>query len=343
MIRLYAEQLGAQLQKSLYPCYLLFGNDPLLLQESQARICDRAQAQYFDEHFSFTLEASTDWDVIFSLCQARSLFASRQTLLLVLPDGNIQASIEKKLLQLASLLHKDLLLILCGNKLTSTLENSAWFKALSSRAVLVSCTTPAPEKLPYWVARYAKSMKLTLDEAACQILCYCYEGNLLALVQVLEQLSLIYPDSCLTLSQVEAAVNDAAHFTTFYWVEAALTGKSKRAAHILRQLRLEATDPVILLRGMQREILQLLTLKRQMGIVPIYTLFNRHKVWWNRRPLFTQALGRLTLPQLRCAVALMTKIELALKQDYGYPVWSDLNALALLLCGKMLLTAMLDV
>ncbi|WP_074011978.1 DNA polymerase III subunit delta [Candidatus Sodalis sp. SoCistrobi] len=341
MIRLYAEQLAAQLQEALRPCYLLFGNDPLLLQESQDRIRDRAQAQQFDEHFSVTLDAATDWDAIFSLCQARSLFASRQTLLLALPDGGINAAMAEKLLQLVSLRHDDLLLVLRGSKLTRALENGAWFKALSQSAVLVSCATPEQAQLPRWVARRAASM--ALDDAACQLLCYCYEGNLLAMAQALERLSLLYPDGSLTLPRVEAAVNDAAHFTPFHWVDAALAGKSKRAAHILLTLRLEATEPVILLRSIQREVLLLLTLKRQTAAAPLRTLFDRHKVWQNRRPLLTQALGRLTLAQLRATVALMTKIELALKQDYGYPVWSDLSALALLLCGKTLPAAMLDV
>ncbi|KYP96315.1 DNA polymerase III subunit delta [Sodalis-like endosymbiont of Proechinophthirus fluctus] len=341
MIRLYAEQLGAQLQESLRPCYLLFGNDPLLLQESQDCIHDRAQEQQFDEHFSITLDASTDWDAIFSMCQERSLFASRQTLLLVLPDGGIHAAMGEKLLQLASLLHEDLLLILHGRKLTRALANTSWFKALSPRAVLVSCATPEQGQLPRWVARRAKNMKLALDDAACQLLCYCYEGNLLALAQALERLSLIYPGGSLTLPRVDAAVNDAARFTPCHWVDAALEGKSKRAAHILRQLQLEAAESVILLRSIQREVLQLLMFKRQMAVMPMRTLFDHYKVWQNRRPLLTKALERLTLPQLRDAIALMTRIELALKQDYSYPVWSDLNALALLLCGKTLPAAML--
>ncbi|MDI5811420.1 S49 family peptidase, partial [Salmonella enterica subsp. enterica serovar Anatum] len=41
------------------------------------------------------------------------------------------------------------------------------------------------------------------------------------------------------LPRVEQAVNDAAHFTPFHWVDALLMGKSKRALHILQQLRLE--------------------------------------------------------------------------------------------------------
>jgi hypothetical protein len=38
MIRLYPEQLRAQLTEGLRAAYLLLGNDPLLLQESQDAI-----------------------------------------------------------------------------------------------------------------------------------------------------------------------------------------------------------------------------------------------------------------------------------------------------------------
>lgn len=74
----------------------------------------------------------------------------------------------------------------------------------------------------------------------------------MALAQALERLSLLWPDGKLTLPRVEQAVNDAAHFTPFHWVDALLMGKSKRALHILQQLRLEGSEPVILLRTLQR-------------------------------------------------------------------------------------------
>ncbi|SNC59007.1 DNA polymerase III subunit delta [Sodalis endosymbiont of Henestaris halophilus] len=343
MIRLNAGQLGAQLQKSLHPCYFLFGNDPLMLQESEDSILYQAQKEHFNEHFSITLDARSDWNTVFGLCQTGHLYATRQTLLLVLPDGVIQAVMGEKLLQLAALLHKDLLLILRGISLTRVLEKSPWFKALSSGSVLVSCDTPEQEQLDLWVKRRAKNMKLTLDDAACQVLCYCYEGNLLALSQALELLSLIYPDRSLTLQRVKDAVNNAAHFTPIHWVDAVLAGKSRRAARILRQLRLEAVDPLILLRSIQREVLQLLKLKRQITAAQMRSLFDRDKVSQNRQLLLTQVLARIALPQLREALALIIKIELALKQNYGDPVWSDLNALTLLLCGKMFPLVMLDV
>ncbi|WP_426596000.1 DNA polymerase III subunit delta [Pectobacterium brasiliense] len=336
MIRLYPEQLTAQLHEGLRGCYLVFGSDPLLLQESLDSIKRVAQQHEFSEHFSFILDLHTDWDAIFSTCQALSLFASRQSLLLVLPENGPNAAMGENLVKLSGLLHPDILLILRGHKLTKAQENSAWFKALAQDSVYINCLTPEQAQLPRWVAQRAKSMKLTLDGQATQLICYCYEGNLLALSQALERLALLYPDGKLTLPRVESAVNDAAHFTPFHWLDALLAGKGKRAWHILQQLKQEDCEPVILLRTLQRELLQLLALKRRMSDTPLRTLFDQQKVWQNRRDLLTQALQRLSLQQLQQAVRLLTQVEITLKQDYGQSVWSELESLAMLLCGKAL-------
>ncbi|MDE8742151.1 DNA polymerase III subunit delta [Pectobacterium polaris] len=336
MIRLYPEQLTAQLHEGLRGCYLVFGSDPLLLQESLDSIKRVAQQHEFSEHFSFILDLHTDWDAIFSTCQALSLFASRQSLLLVLPENGPNAAMSENLVKLSGLLHPDILLILRGHKLTKAHENSVWFKALAQDSVYINCLTPEQAQLPRWVAQRAKAMKLTLDEQATQLICYCYEGNLLALSQALERLALLYPDGKLTLPRVESAVNDAAHFTPFHWLDALLAGKGKRAWHILQQLKQEDCEPVILLRTLQRELLQLLALKRRMSDTPLRTLFDQQKVWQNRRDLLTQALQRLSLQQLQQAVRLLTQVEITLKQDYGQSVWSELESLAMLLCGKAL-------
>lgn len=342
MIRLYPEQLRAQLSEGLRAAYLLLGNDPLFLQESQDAIKHAAVSEGFIEHHTMTLDASTDWNEIFSLCQAMSLFASRQTLLLLLPENGPNAAINEQLATLVGLLHDDLLLIVRGNKLTKSQENAAWIQVLANRAVQISCQTPEPSQLPRWLANRAKQNNLQLDEPASQLLCYCYEGNLLALAQALERLSLLWPDGKLTLPRVEQAVNDAAHFTPFHWVDALLAGKSKRALHILQQLRLEGSEPVILLRTVQRELLLLVTLKRQSAHTSLRSLFDKHRVWQNRRAMVGEAVNRLSGSQLRQAVTLLSRAELTLKQDYGQSIWAELESLSLLLCHKALADVFID-
>lgn len=334
MIRIYPEQLGAQLREGLRACYLLAGNEPLLLQESADAIRAAAVAQGFEEHLSFTLDAQTDWESLFASCQALSLFAQRQTMTLLFPENGPNAAMAEQLNKLAGLLHGDILLICRLAKLTKAQENSAWFKALSAHGVLVPCQTPEQAQLPRWVATRAKSMKLSVDDAAIQLLCYCYEGNLLALAQALERLSLLWPDGKLTLPRVEEAVSDAAHFTPFHWVDALLAGKSKRALHILHQLEKEESEPVILLRTLQRDLMTLLHLQRHQAQQPLRTLMDLQRIWQNRRALFTEALQRLDGARLQRAIHLLTQIELTLKQDYGQRIWPQLETLSLLLCHR---------
>ncbi len=57
MIRLYPEQLRAQLNEGLRAAYLLLGNDPLLLQESLDAVRHAAAAQQgFDEHHTVQVD-----------------------------------------------------------------------------------------------------------------------------------------------------------------------------------------------------------------------------------------------------------------------------------------------
>jgi DNA polymerase-3 subunit delta len=304
------------------------------LQESADAIRASALAQGFEEHLSFTLDAQTDWDSLFMSCQSLSLFAQRQTLTLQFPENGPNAAIAEQLIKLAPLLHADILLICRMAKLSKAQENSAWFKALSAHAVLVPCQTPEQAQLPRWVVSRAKTLKLDIDDAAVQLLCYCYEGNLLALAQALERLSLQWPDGKLTLPRVEAAVSDAAHFTPYHWVDALLGGKSRRALHILQQLEREESEVAILLRTLQRDLMTLLHLQRHQSQQPLRTLMDQHRIWQNRRNLFTEALQRLDASRLQQAIHLLMQIELTLKQDYGQSVWPQLQTLSMLIANR---------
>lgn len=336
MIRLYPEQLLPHLRDGLRTVYLLTGSDPLLLQESQDAICASARQQEFDEQHHWHIDNNSDWQEIFACCSAMSLFSSRQILLLVMPENGINPGISQQLTQLTRLLHDDLLLILRMNKFSKALQNQPWFNSLSQHTALITCQTPEREQLPRWLSARARQLNLHLDDAANQLLCYCYEGNLLALAQALERLSLLWPDGKLTLPRVEQAVNDAAYFTPFHWANALLSGKSKRALHTLRQLRQQGCEPVILLRTLQRELLRLISLKHQSATLPLQTLFDQQHIWKNHRPLISGALQRLNWQQLHQALRLLSRCELTLKQDFDSSIWHELEGLSLLLTHSQL-------
>jgi DNA polymerase-3 subunit delta len=94
-MRVYPEQLGAQLKKQLLPVYLVSGDEPLQLQEccdlvrreARARGCtDREVIDASGAHF--------DWQEILHSANSMSLFAERKLVEIRLPSGKPGASLK---------------------------------------------------------------------------------------------------------------------------------------------------------------------------------------------------------------------------------------------------------
>ncbi|VFP86868.1 DNA polymerase III subunit delta [Candidatus Erwinia haradaeae] len=333
MIKVYPEQLDAQLTKSLKPCYMLVGSEPFLLEEAKNIIRTAAQKKGFTEYFKIELNNKTDWQNIFTICQSLSLFKTRQILLLVLPNGALSAPMSTQLIKLSTLIHADILLILQASSFSKKQNNSKWYNNLSVNAVEVSCHTMKLEKLSIWVAARAKSLNLAMDDAVYQLLCYYYEGNLFELSQVLEQAWMLWSDTQITVQHIEKIIYNSANFTVFNWLNAVLLGNGQRAMHILHQISAKDIEPIILLRILQRDLVLLLSIKKQVTQTPLHIILNQHQINQQRRTVLSLAVQRLSRINLLQIFHLMSSIELKLKTHLNQPVWLEMEILTMILCG----------
>lgn len=344
MNRLFPEQLAHHLNQRLAKVYLLVGQDPLLLSESEDAIYQAAIQQGFDEKNGVQVDSQTDWAALIESCQSIGLFFNKQVLSLNLPE-NLTALLQKNLQELISLLNEDVLLVLTMPKLTKAAEKQGWFLALNqyeSKALQVNCQTPMLENLPRWVKNRVQAMGLTADNEAIQQLCYSYENNLLALKQALQLLDLLHSDHKLTYNRVVAVIEQSSVFTPFQWIDALLAGKVNRAKRILLGLQSEDVQPIILLRTLQRELLVLLELTKPqqririteaLPVQEIKSEFDRLKIWQNRRPLFLSAVQRLTYQKLYEIIQELADIERLAKQEFSHNVWERLADLSVKICS----------
>ncbi|MBD1555836.1 DNA polymerase III subunit delta [Vibrio sp. S9_S30] len=331
-MRIFADKLADHLPRSQYGIFLIFGNEPLLLQESREAIQQHAQSQGFEERHRFAVDAQLDWNVVYDCCQALSLFSARQIIELEIPETGVNAAIGKELIHLADSLHPDVMLVLIGHKLTKQQENAKWFKTLSSNGCVVTCLTPDTQRLPQFVQQRCRKLNLVPDNQAIQMLAQWHEGNLLALSQSLEKLALLYPDGQLTLVRVEEALSRHNHFTPFQWSDSLLAGQSKRAQRILRQLEAEGTEAIILLRTLQKELLVILEVHKESVSQPLGQVFDARRIWQTKRPMYSAALQRLTPSDIRQLLTLAAQAEMDAKTRYDRPVWLQLAQISLQFC-----------
>ena len=330
MIKISAEKITQQLGS---PYYLILGSDPYLQHYAQTKLRKAFKQAEYDEQRSFTINGQTDWSAMYDSCQAMNLFSSKTLLYLDIGEGVLNVSVAGKLNTLCEMLTPDIGLIISLVKITKAQENAPWYKALSNKLVVVNCATPQAAQLPLWIKTYLQQMHMTIEQPAIELLNYCYEGNLLALTQIIEQLQLLYPNQTITYEQVESNINDSAIFTPFHWVDAMISNKAKRAMHVLQQLKMNDFEPLILMRIVQRELILLINLKLALTQKTPRQVFDEYRVWQNRRAMYSAYLNRFDIRSLFALLATLTEIEINLKHNNELPIWDALLSLSMQFMG----------
>lgn len=330
MIKISADQITTKLGS---PYYLIIGNDPYLQHYAKTQLKTSFKQLGFNEQLPFNIDNQTDWSTIFDSCQEMNLFSDNTLIFLDFGENSINANVTTKLNTLSEMLTAEIVLIISLNKITKTNENAQWYKTLSDKLVVVSCNTPDEVQLPKWLSNHLQQKQMQIEPEAIELLCYYYEGNLLALTQIVEQLKLLFPNQTITYDQVESNINDSAIFTPYHWIDAMVSHKTKRATHIMQQLKMNEFEPLILLRVIQRELILLINLKKGLSNKSFKQIFDEYKIWQNKRSMYTSYLNRFDIKDLFNTLKRLTEIEISFKHDNQLQIWDALCALTMQFMG----------
>ncbi|WP_259235826.1 DNA polymerase III subunit delta [Aeromonas sp. BIGb0445] len=328
-MRIYPEQFADHLKTGLRPCYLVFGDEPLLKQEAIDSIRQHARKLGFDERHSFVVEPGLDWNQVYDACQAMSLFSARQLIELELPP-KVDKDLAARISEIGKQLHPDLLLVLSGGRLNQTQMKAAWFDKLYQLGTYVPVNHPEPRFFPRWMGARFQKFGLKALPDAINFMCHAYEGNLLAASQEIEKLTLLDPPQPISVPYLQETIIRHAHFTPFQLIDTLLEGKVNRAQRILQALRAEGTEPGMLAWTLARELEPLteLSLAMRSG-QPLGEHFSRLRIWQSRQQLIQQALTRLPFAKLQQLWQLMSQLDAALSHFETERAWLLLQTLAL--------------
>jgi DNA polymerase III subunit delta len=346
-MRIDSERLSGHLanisEANLAPVYLVYGDEPLLVDECCSAIRRRAQELGFSERSVHTVESGFDWNDLYASTQAMSLFAERRVLELRLPGGKPGDTGAKLLAQLAQAPAPDTLLLVIAGKLDKAGRESAWARALDEAGVSVAVWPLEAARLPAWITARLSARKLQAEPGVVELLAYHLEGNLLAAAQEVDKLALLAQDGRVRLTDVEESLSDNARFNVYGLVDACLQGQAAAAARMLASLRAEGVEPILVLWALGRELRAMAQISSQLAEGRAEAgVFQANRVWSNRKSLVTQALRRLRPAHWLALLVRAARIDRVLKGRAEGDVWQELEALALAVCGIRPLATSID-
>lgn len=292
-MKIPASQLPSALKKTLLPCYLVTGDEPLLVLEALDAIRAQATARGFTTRELHVVMPGFDWETLAGAAGNLSLFAEQRIFEVRLPGGKADRKGSAALETLVSQAGPDLLLLVSAAKLERGAQNAAWVKALESAGAIVQVWPVGLRELPAWVAERLRRLELRPDRDAVRLIADRVEGNLLAADQEIQKLRLLLGPGAVSAADVEAAVGSSSRYDVFKLIDSAVGGDAPRAVRILRGLRAEGLDAVPVVFMLARELRLLTRLAENVRAgQALGKALGEAGVWRNRQGLVRACVGR---------------------------------------------------
>ncbi|MGI9261708.1 MAG: DNA polymerase III subunit delta [Woeseiaceae bacterium] len=292
-MKISANQIPSQLNQSLLPCYLVTGDEPLLIQEILDSMRAAARAQGFGTRDLFVQTTGFDWSDLSAAGGNMSLFAERQIIELRLPTGKPGVKGSAAIAEFAANAGDDILFIVSAPKLDRNSSKAKWVKALDQHGGVVQVWPVGPRELPAWINARMQQAGLAPDRDAVRLIADRVEGNLLAAQQEIEKLRLLHGEGAVSAEDVDAAVADSSRFDVYKLVDAAVGGNPARALRVLNGVRTEGVEPVIVMWALTRELRTLASLADSIrGGTDLSSAMRQERVWQNRQGIVRACIGR---------------------------------------------------
>lgn len=325
------EQLKTALGQGLKPVYLVTGDEPLQRLESEDAIRAAARAQGYTDRTVFDVAPGMDWAALQFEADSLSLFASRRLIELRMGEAKLGQEGAQAVAGYCQRPSPDVLLLISAARLDSRSQQAAWFKTVERLGDIVEVRPIKIEQMPAWIGARLAHRGLKATAGAVRLLADRVEGNLLAAAQDIDKLALLYPDRAIDEAEVIAAVGDSARYDLFALADTALAGDAARAVRVLRGLKDEGAEPVLVCWALLRELRAACCLAGGVApesVMPGYRLFPP------REQFLRGAVRRLGIGALRRMLRYAARIDRAIKGAGSGEPWDDLATLCLHMAGR---------
>jgi len=191
------------------------------------------------------------------------------------------------------------------------------------------------EHPPEDVLLIISSGKLQADEDALALIAERVEGNMLAAVQEVERLALLYDTGTLTRENVLDAVADSARYSIGDLSLAALQGQGARSLRVLAGLRDESVAEVLILWSLSSEIRAgARTSEAIEAGVPADKALKSAGVWQSRIPPLKQAVNRHDAKSWLSMLSQCSTIDRQIKGQAPGAVWDAFESLVVQLANR---------
>lgn len=337
-MRIRPEQLAAQ--SSQASIYLLFGDEPLLIEESADLIRQQSREDGVVERDVWHVDGRFKWTDIPVETQSLSLFSEKRLLEIRMPGGAPGREGADWFKRFCEAMPDDVVLLIISGKITPQQQKAKWFKTLEQQGVCVQHWPVSADRLAAWLIQRAGRQSVRLSQSAASMIAERVQGNLFAAAQEINKLVLLSPDGEVDEQLVQASVADSARFEAFGLMDVIYAGEARKIPRMLSQLHAEGHDVLAIFSAIvwstQRCADMAGQLHRGMQLEAVFA-GQKPPVWDRNKPLMAQVLKRHSPARWHQFLQQLSAVDRAAKGGGHESPWLLLENLCLQMAGTAVL------
>lgn len=324
-MRLKPEQTEPHLLQHLAPVYLISGDEPQQLGEMADAVRAAARKAGFVTREIFSADAGFEWNALTVAAASLSIFSDKKIIDLRLATATPGPDGSKALIAYCQRPPEDSVLLVSTGKLSPDALKSRWFQAVDRVGVVIQVWPLEGQELIRFLQHKLQRRGLHAKIDGVKLLAARIEGNLLAAVQEIEKLYVLYGAGSLSSRQIDDAVADSSRYDVFKLVDSVLTANMNRIFKIMSVLRAEGIAAPIVLWALTREARTLIKIKQALALGKSRDIvYRNHQIWDKRQQLIANVLNRLELNELSRILVLSAKADRQIKGQEQGDAWETL-------------------
>jgi DNA polymerase-3 subunit delta len=326
------DQLQSMITRTVYPVYMVSGDEPLQQMESVDLIRSFLREQDFTEREVLDVDAQFDWFRLMEEAASMSLFASRRIVELRLPSAKPGKQGSQILKEYLSRPAEDTVLLINAGKIDGNSKKSAWYKAVDQSGLVVQCWPVPVDKLSYWLQQRFNKRDMEADNEVLAYISEHVEGNLLAADQEIEKLYLLLGPGKVTYADVAEAISSQSRYSVFELIDMLHAGDVKRVVKIIAGLKAEGLVPVLIISLLAKDIRLLAQASQDVSSADL--LLKRSGVWQSRIATFKSCMSRHSQRAFQLMLKRCSYIDAVSKGMIEANVWDEIESLCVRMAGS---------
>lgn len=332
MLNMFINYQGLELNlnKNLYPLYVIIGQDGFIQNDIYSKIKYAWQKQGNIE--TEVLEIDNAWQNAFDLANSYGLFSDLTLLDLRYNKKTLTKDFKESVNNYLNNFNSKSLVIIKAPQLSN---KQLQFLEKNPNAQVVSAKSLSAYELEGWIRTELKRLTIQADKNVASLIYQFSQNNMLAAQQTITKLSLINtPGKIFNSAEVLQFINDQSEYPVYDLTNACLHANAPQAINILRKFaQNNQTSNVFILWLLSNEVRQILQLKQMLNqSISMQAACKRLKIWPQKIKTYEKAVQRFSLEQLTTLLTLSAKLDVLIKSTSDTNIWNKIEQLTLLIC-----------